>query len=74
MPALLNREEILERNPQIDPEEMEEARRLRELIERQGGARKSYELQPPYGGSPRPAAIGDDPDPRTVKLRGWRDR
>ena len=71
MPTTLDREDILRRNPGVDADELDATTRLRESIERQGGSRKSYELQPPFG-APRTEPSDDERDPRTVKLRGWR--
>ncbi len=74
MPKLLDREQILENNPEVDPERIEETAELFRRLQNQGVVRKRYELEPPFGG-PRPTVQdASEADPRTIKLRGWRSR
>lgn len=65
----MDQEEILSRNPQIDPVELE---RLQEAIRRlreQRVRRKEYELESPFRG--RRPIVREDPsnDQRIVRLR-----
>lgn len=67
-------EEILARNPQIDPEKLEEAREMLRRLRERGVRRKGYDLATPFGG--HRASVQDDTganDPRLVRLRRPRD-
>jgi hypothetical protein len=46
----MSQEEILARNPQVKPEELEKARELRRQLREMGVQRKGYDLAPPFGG------------------------
>ena len=63
-------EEILSRNPQIDAEQLEDAREMLRRLREQGLKRKGYDLATPYGG--RRVTVVEETganDPRFVRLR-----
>jgi len=65
----LNVDEIIDHNPQVDPEQFAEARELLRKLRERGVRRKGYELAPPYRG--RRASVRDESgdDPRLIRLR-----
>lgn len=69
MSKRLNPDEILRQNPQIDREELDEARELLRRLREQGAHRKDYDLVPPFGG--RRVTVLDDvrTDSRPVRMR-----
>jgi hypothetical protein len=69
MPEHLSLEDILDRNPQINRERLEESRDLLRRLRSRRDHRKGYDLVPPFGG--RSANIRDDAgaESRRVKLR-----
>lgn len=69
MSERLSPEEILRKNPQIDREELDEARELLRRLREHGAHRKDYDLVPPFGG--RRVTILDDAyaDPRPMRGR-----
>lgn len=69
MSERLNPDEILRQNPQIDREEVDEARELLRRLREQGAHRKDYDLVPPFGG--RRVTVLDDVriDSRPVRVR-----
>lgn len=65
MPDKLGVEEILEKNPKVDPKILEELAKLHRHLHEEGFARSGYRLLPPYGG--RRVVVGEPgtEDPRT---------
>jgi len=49
MPEAIDLDAVLERQPQIDPEELKAARELRERLRNR---HRQYQLVPPFGGRP----------------------
>lgn len=71
----LDLEQILAGNPQIDPEQLEEAREMHRRLRERGIRRKDYDLASPFGG--HRASVQEDTgadDPRLVRLRRWEDK
>lgn len=64
-----NLDELIEANPQVDAQQLEEARELLRRLREIRGRGAPYELIPPGAG--RRFVVGDNPerDPRTVHLR-----
>ena len=73
MPKQADLNEVLARNPHIDPGRLERAgdllRRLREM----GIRRKEYELAPPFGGRRVAVQDGTHLEPRLGQLAEARD-
>lgn len=69
MPEPFDVDELLEHNPQIDRERLEEARELHRRLREAGVRRKAYDLAPPFGG--RRASVREDAksDSRVVQVR-----
>lgn len=65
----LNLDEILRKNPQIDRNELDEAREMLRRLQEQGAHRKDYDLVPPFGG--RRVVVQDDAhiDSRSLGVR-----
>ena len=72
MPGRIDYDELLARNPHIDPKQVEKANELYRGLRDMGVQRKGYDLAPPYGGR-RVAAHGDD-RADTPPLRSRRSR
>jgi hypothetical protein len=65
----LNPDEILRQNPQIDLDELDEARELLRRLRDQGSHRKDYDLVPPFGGH-RVTVLDDvHADSRPIRMR-----
>lgn len=66
-------DEILARNPQVDPDRLEQTRKVLRELRAMGMPRKGYDLALPYGG--RRAIPQDDARiaPRLVRLAGATD-
>lgn len=69
MSKRLNPDEILRQNPQIDRDDLDEAREMLRRLQEQGAHRKDYDLIPPFGG--RRVTVLDDvrTDSRPVRVR-----
>lgn len=50
MPAQIDIEEILARNPRISREQLEQLREMLRQLRERGVERKGYDLAPPFGG------------------------
>ena len=69
MPKHIDLEELLARNPQIDPKRLDEARELHRRLRERGVRRKGYDLAHPFG-VPRVAVRDDRPsEPRLSQYR-----
>ncbi len=69
MSIRLNPDDILRQNPQVDRDELNEARDMLRRLREQGAHRKEYDLVPPFGG--RRVTVLDDArtDSRPVRVR-----
>lgn len=69
MPERFNEEDLLRRNPRVDPDLLAEGRDLLRRLREQGLRRKEYDLVPPFGG--HRVSIQDDApvEPRLVQHR-----
>lgn len=69
MPKKIDLADILQKNPQIDPDRLSDSIRLSEELRRHGVSGRRYELAPPFGGRRvQSAESHSDDDPRTVHL------
>lgn len=69
MPDRMSKEDILDRNPQVDPEQLEAAREMLRRLRERGVRGKRYEIVPPFGG--RRASAQDDShmDPPLIRSK-----
>jgi len=65
---------ILKANPQIDPRDLEEARKMLSKLRESGVKRSEYKLVPPFAG--RRASVKEDAgkDRRAIRLRHSSER
>jgi hypothetical protein len=68
VPTKIEPGEILARNPQIDPERLEQARDMLRRLREMGWPRRGYELAPPFRGSRVAPDETPREDPRLVRL------
>ncbi len=65
-------EEVLDRNPRIDREKLEESMAVLRHLREDGLARKGYDLVPPHGG--RRVSAQDDARSEPRRIRSRRSR
>jgi len=68
MPTKIELAEIIQKNPQVDPEQLRESMELLEELRSRGVSERGYQLVPPFSGKRVQTADSPSKDPRTVYL------
>lgn len=69
MPKRIDLDEIVEKNPHVDPEKLRESMELLEELRNRGVYERGYQLVPPFSGRRIQVIDNSAEDPRTVHLK-----